>query len=221
MLSGKGLFMVGIAEIFLNVVCGRIPAADPADQEIARKAYADFLDAQLLGFATPKSAQLRKMLYFPVPAEGEPGKPVDFPTLMGIEAELAGDLPDSLARRTYWIVRDRFNRVASPAAVAEYAKWSPAHLIGKPDAAVETPLAIAQRAETAALADVGRAGLQRDQAQAAAAAKPGPDTKAAVDAAGKTYDAAVAVSAAASKRVADLQLPPRPRPTGKVRADGR
>jgi hypothetical protein len=202
--------MAGITEIFLNVVCGRIPAADPADQEIARKAYADFLDAQLLGFDTGKMAELRKMLYSPVPAEGEPGMPVDFPTLMGIETKLAGGLPDTLARRTYWIVRDRFNRVASPQALAEYAKWSPAQLIEKPDAAVETPLAVAQRAETSALAEVGRTGLQRDQARAAAIAKPGPDTKAAADAAGKTYDAAVAVSAAASKRVTDLQTPPPP-----------
>jgi hypothetical protein len=216
---------MGFTESFLNFFSGRVPAADPADQEIARKAYADFLEAQLLGFATPRSAELRQSLYCPGEgaAEAPDGcddarKPADFPTLMGVETQLAGDLPDILAGRTYWIVRDRFHRVASPSALVEYSKWSPPELRESPDAPVEAPLAVAKRAATAALAEVGRTGLERDRARAAADADPAAaDKKAAAVAAGKAYDAAVVTSVAASKRVKELESAA---PTGPEAASG-
>eukprot|EP01035_Chromulina_nebulosa_P041028 gene41028-55452_t len=112
---------MSITDTLLDFLTGRIPDADPEDHDLARRAYADFIDVQLAGFRVPDGAALRAKLY--VADDNNPGSkvPAELPVIMGVETRLAAALSDGLASRTYWIVRDRFNRIASTQAAAESA----------------------------------------------------------------------------------------------------
>ncbi|MEG3143395.1 hypothetical protein U1839_01900 [Sphingomonas sp. RT2P30] len=196
---------MSITDTLLDFLTGRIPDADPEDHDLARRAYADFIDVQLAGFRVPDGAALRAKLY--VADENNPGSkmPAELPVIMGIETRLAAALSDGLASRTYWIVRDRFNRIASTQAAAEYARWAPPELHEARVVAVDDPLAVARQAETAALAAVGRASLDLDQAKAIPPDKHSADSDAALATATKVYEAAIAAAAEASRRVAALE----------------
>ncbi|MDH7975717.1 hypothetical protein QH494_26320 [Sphingomonas sp. AR_OL41] len=217
---------MSFTDTLLDFLTGRIPDADPEDHDLARRAYADFIDVQLAGFQTEnarfgeseagfrvdhaglrpeKVAALRARLY--VADDNNPGSkvPAELPVIMGIETRLAAALPDGLASRTYWIVRDRFNRIASSQAATEYARWAPPELHEARVVAVDDPLAVARQAETAALAAVGRASLDLDQAKSIPPDKHSADSDVALATATKVYEAAIAAAAKASQRVAMLE----------------
>lgn len=182
---------------------GDVPAADPSDQDIAREAYVDFLDAQLEGLAPAKADEMRLTLH----GEGGTG-PTDFATIMGVETRLAGALPPEDARRTYWIVRDRFMRVASLAAIAEHDRWVPAELRPPAPQTATTPLAEAKTAEAVAMQTAGRTAVKLAMAAAVldkAGTAATPVMRAARDAAQTAHDSALTVATAASKHVADLE----------------
>lgn len=197
-------------DTLLDLITGRVPDADPEDHAIARRAYADFIDLQLAGFNLLDNKSLRAKLYIVDERRPDGRAAADFPTIMGVETRLVAALTDALASRTYWIVRDRFNRVASSQGLAEYARWAPPELHEALIVAVDDPLAVARHAETAALAAVGRASLQLDQAKAAHKAAASDDSLAALDSASKVYDAAIAAATRASQRVAALEAAAEP-----------
>ena len=110
-------------ETLIRWVRGDVRPADPSDQAVARQAYADYLRAQIAGFAPADAdALLEKLTVGPL------GEPAPFPDLMGVELRLVDALSDDLIERSYWIVRERFNRVAGAAAIAEHLAWSPVSL---------------------------------------------------------------------------------------------
>ena len=47
-------------------------------------------------------------------------KPPDFATLLGFESRINALYPPALARRRQWVIRERFERIASPAALASW-----------------------------------------------------------------------------------------------------
>ncbi len=47
-------------------------------------------------------------------------KPPDFATLLGFEARINALYPPALAKRRQWVIRERFERIASPAALASW-----------------------------------------------------------------------------------------------------
>lgn len=115
------------------------------DHAVARQAYADYLRAQIIGFAPAEADALLAALA--MHDDEESGRcTAPFALLMGIETKLVGLLSDDLVQRTYWVVRERFNRVigaAAPAAILEHAKWLPGALVDASDrvprASVEAP----------------------------------------------------------------------------------
>lgn len=114
-------------EGFWRWVRGEVPPVHACDQAVARQAYADYLHAQIVGFAPANAAALLEMLTTS-PDDGSPCTTARFPELMGVETKLVEALSDDLVDRTYWIVRERFNRVVGPAAIAQHLAWSPASL---------------------------------------------------------------------------------------------
>lgn len=138
---------------FFRWLRGVVPPANVADQAAARQAYADYLRAQIVGYAPDNATDLLDALT----TEDEMGarqNTASFAELMGIETKLAGALSDDLVERTYWIVRERFNRVASSGAIDEHSKWAPPALI---EAADRVPIA-----PVPAAADPGGTGGNTD-----------------------------------------------------------
>lgn len=118
-------------------VRGDVPPVRACDQAVARQAYADYLHAQIVGFAPPNADALLEKLTGSS-ADETPCVTASFPELMGVETKLVDALSDDLIDRTYWIVRERFNRVVGPAAIAQHLAWSPASLAEPATALVAT-----------------------------------------------------------------------------------
>ena len=201
---------------------GAVPRANPADQDIARHAYADFLVAQVSGFL-PGNKELmqtlteaRQSLAPRTPVgrdrediltDAEKDRADSFARLMGVETRLAGMMSDDQVARNYWIVRDRFNRVGSEMAIAEHLRWGPPDLDRPAGKTADSPLMAAQLAQTAALAEAGRTAIALAEASAAIDAAGDAATEAqqaALTAARKAHDLAVVAVKDADKRVADL-----------------
>lgn len=199
---------------------GAVPRANPADQDIARHAYADFLVAQVSGFL-PGNKELmqtlteaRQSLAPRTPVgrdrediltDAEKDRADSFARLMGVETRLAGMMSDDQVARNYWIVRDRFNRVGSEMAIAEHLRWGPPDLDRPAGKATDSPLMAAQLAQTAALAEAGRTAIALAEASDAVdAAGDAEAQQAALAAARKAHDLAVVAVKDADKRVADL-----------------
>ncbi|MDB5705127.1 MAG: hypothetical protein JWN66_2243 [Sphingomonas bacterium] len=203
-----------VVEAILTWLSGGIPKGNPADQDIARHAYADFLGAQVAGFL-PDDKELkeelgkaRDKLDAHDKQEANEERTRSFSTLMGIETRLAGKMSDDQVSRNYWIVRDRFNRVASQMGIDEHVRWAPPELREPQAVAADSPLATAKLARNATLAEAGRTAIALAEATAiatAAGAAATPVQKDAVTAAQTANDAAVAAVKAADKRVADLE----------------
>lgn len=193
-------------ERFLTMVSGDLPPPDDAEHTIARRAYADFLRAQLIGYGRPGCDAL--LAEIELEPEGEPCVPASFDTLMGVETRLVDLMSDEQIERGYWIVRDRMNRVGSAAAITEHDRHVPPELREDPSGAPSgTPLAIARAARTAALAAVGEAAiaLSAREAELAAAPTPTPEQQAAVATARTALSDAIKAADEASKRVTDLE----------------
>ena len=114
-------------ERFWRWVRGDVPPVRACDQAVARQAYADYLHAQIVGFAPTNADVLLEKLTTSSDADS-PCVTAPFPELMGVETKLVEAISDDLIDRTYWIVRERFNRVVGPAAIAQHLAWSPAAL---------------------------------------------------------------------------------------------
>lgn len=161
---------------FYRWLRGGVPPANFADQAVARQAYADYLRAQIIGYG-PEQASAMLGALTTHEADGIEQNSASFPELMGIETKLAGLLNDDLVKRTYWIVRERFNRVASTEAVAEHSKWAPPELVEAADKVPITP--VADPAGNGAPLGAEEAATRHEQALDLAAADigeaPAPD----------------------------------------------
>lgn len=119
---------------FWRWVRGEVPPVHACDQAVARQAYADYLHAQIVGFA-PANADALLAKLTESRDDQTPCATASFPELMGVETRLVDALSDDLIDRTYWVVRERFDRVVGPAAIAAHMAWSPAPLAGPAKAA--------------------------------------------------------------------------------------
>lgn len=180
---------------------GDVPPANPADQAVARQAYADYLRAQIIGFAPATADDLLALLTTET-IDGVARNTASFAELMGVETRLVGALSDDLVDRTYWIVRERFGRVGSARAIGEHNRWSPPSLADPGEAsaaAAPAPVpappppdtdedpAVDSAALDQAAAD-REATVRHEQALDIAAADP-PDDEAGADAVDATGDA--------------------------------
>lgn len=109
---------------------GELPPARYADHAVARQVYADYMRAQILGLKPSDSETLLAELST-VGADGTP-EAAPFPDLMGVETRLATGLDDDMVEQAYWIVRERFNRVAPVGVIEEHSRWAPPGLV-EPD----------------------------------------------------------------------------------------
>lgn len=207
--SRKGYGM--IKDALWTWLTGGIPEPNPADQDIARHAYADFLAAQVSGFL-PGDVSLNADLAEARTSLERGARIRSFSKLMGIETRLAGSMSPAQVERTYWIVRDRFNRVASAQGIAEHAKWVPPALKDPIVAsASDGDLPVARLALSAALAEAGRTAIALAEADAIVAGAGGRATEAqtaTAAAARVAHQSAVVLVKAAEKRLAALETPP-------------
>ncbi len=176
----------------------RPPAPNPHDLDIARTAYADFIRAQLIGYAPKGAPALLEQLEV---ARSEPG----FAGIMGIETQLATSLTDPQVERAYWIVRDRFNRISSARGADGYNRWAPASLREPVAPPTQSPLDSAMAAKIASLAELGEAMVALDQAQAAITGDPTPEQQQTVADRQSVVDAKRQAAEAAIKRVEALE----------------
>ncbi len=176
----------------------RPPEPNPHDLDIARTAYADFIRAQLIGYAPKGAPALLEQLEV---ARSEPG----FAGIMGIETQLATSLTDPQVERAYWIVRDRFNRISSARGADGYNRWAPASLREPVAPPTQSPLDSAMAAKIASLAELGEAMVALDQAQAAITGDPTPEQQQAVADRQSVVDAKRQAAEAAIKRVEALE----------------
>jgi hypothetical protein len=202
-----------IKEAVWTWLTGGIPEPNPADQDIARHAYADFLGAQVSGFLSD-NVVLNADLAEARTALERGARIRSFSKLMGIETRLAGAMPPDQAEPTYWIVRDRFNRVASAQGIAEHTRWAPPELKDSAAAsAFEADLPVARLALSAALAEVGRTAIALAEADAivATAGEGATEAQTAMAAAARAANqSAMAVVKTAEKRLAELEAPLQP-----------
>ncbi len=179
----------------------RPPEPNPHDLDIARTAYADFIRAQLIGYAPEGADALLDELE---EARGEPG----FAGIMGIETWLAASLTGPQVERAYWIVRDRFTRISSARGVDSYNRWAPASLREPVAPPTQSPLDAAMAAKIASLAELGEAIVALGQAQAAVTGDPTPEQQKAVADRQSVIDAKRQAAEAAIKRVEALETEP-------------
>jgi len=189
------------------LVSGDLPPADNDDHEIARRAYADFLSAQLIGYAPVGSEALSQMLGSPSDQQ-EDQRRVPFPVLMGVETRMLDLLSDERIEQSYWIVRDRMNRVGGASGIAEHNKRLPESLREDMPAAPSSPIEVARAEKTAALASLGEAAVALATKEAELSAI-GPAPTAAqleeLEAAKKGHADAVEAAEIAINRVAELE----------------
>lgn len=175
-------------------LAGEVPPARYEDQAIARQVYADYMRAQILGLKPAEGATLLTALQ----AESADGtlRAAAFPELMGVETRLVAALDDDMVEQAYWIVRERFNRVAPASVIEEHSRWAPPGLV-EPDERM--PI-------TGAADPVQHVGsnAQTEPADDADAVEP------TIDAAG--LDSEAAVREAEMRHAAALQLAATPEP---------
>ena len=116
----------------------------------------------------------------------------DFSTLLGLEARLNALYPDAIARRRKWMLRERFNRVAAPAArnMPVFAQTVDA----APDPAPAQMIATAEAAVRDALARKNQTQAARETADIAYAAAKNARTAVNLPEQETTTDEAVAIA---------------------------
>lgn len=110
---------MGLIDWLVARLEGPLPPADPHEQDIARQAYADCLEAQLIGMGLPPDDALIVRL------RGDEHGPPPFPVIMGVETQLVARMDDEQVVRNYWVVRDRLERVGAPAGIALHDRLLP------------------------------------------------------------------------------------------------
>lgn len=217
---------MGFGNWLTNLALGSVPAADPADHDCARRAYADFLKAQLAGYGPDGSQEFKDFAAEIIakdrlkPVEGE-STTANFATVMGIETRMTGLMTDDQVARNYWVVRDRFNRVAGATGIAEHSRWTSPDLRDVATNGSAAPLAIARRAATAAWAKAGEAAALFTQAKADAGDRPDEAGAAAISAAEAALTLALTEGRAASEHVDDLTAAAACKPAADTTLDGK
>lgn len=166
-------------------------AIDVADHslDVTVVAYADFLRSQAL--ALPRGS--RRDQYNAMICAAEHKGYAGFSELMAIETRLTlpvyhGATDDLNLQRSYWVICDRFARVASAQARQGYADWAPKELL-VPAVSPATTLAAAFDDEKSAATELGIVRARIDAAKAAMTAAP--------------HDAALAATLAEAERDQD------------------
>lgn len=183
---------------------GDLHPDDMSDQELARQAYADYLQVQLSGFSSKDVEKLKEEVAAlkAAPSAALSGS-MGFAELMGVETRLASAMADEDVERGYWLVRERFERVGSTKAVAVHSQWAPLELREPSPIADLSPLAAAIRAEAVALTEAGRAAVHAAAEEAAARARAdplNPQEAISLEAARKAAADAIATASEATSR---------------------